>query len=153
MRVAAAKFDERNIEWRQLEGFDDLWFYVYGVDREKGIVDAIFKFAANSKAMLHQHKTPYITLVLQGELRFYRSNNELKEVRPVGSYVVGIANAEPHLEGGGDEDAIVFFSFRKAEDVLFVFLNEAGEPVLPLGIGDFEEQFAAQGLPKWQKAA
>jgi hypothetical protein len=152
-RVSGSKFDESNIAWRQLEGFDDLWFYVYGVDRKNGIVDAIFKFAANSRAQLHQHKVPYITLVLQGELRFYRPNGEFKEVRPVGSYVTGIANGEPHLEGGGAEDAIVFFSFRNADDVLFVFLDENSQPQLPLGINDFDEQLKAQGPAKWQKAA
>lgn len=62
------KFDDRNLTWRQLEGLDDLWFYVYNVDRKNGIVDVIFKFAANSRVPLHQHKTPYVTLVLQGEL-------------------------------------------------------------------------------------
>ncbi len=151
--MPSSKFDESNIAWRQLEGFDDLWFYVYGVDRKNGIVDAIFKFAANSKIKLHQHKVPYITLVLQGELRFYRPNGEPKEVRPVGSYVNGIANGEPHLEGGGDDDVIVFFSFRNAEDVLFVFLDDNLQPELPFGLGDFEEQFKAQGPAKWQKAA
>jgi hypothetical protein len=152
-RVSTSKFDESNIQWRQLEGFDDLWFYVYGVDRKHGIVDVIFKFAANSKVALHQHKVPYITLVLQGELRFYRPNGELKEVRPVGSYVTGVANGDPHLEGGGDEDVIVFFSFRDAEGVLFVFLDQNMQPELPLGVNDFEEQLKAQGPAKWQKAA
>lgn len=146
-------FDESNIEWRQLEGFDDLWFYVYNVDREKRIVDAIFKFAANSRIALHQHKVPYVTLVLQGELRFYRPNGELKEVRPVGSYVTGLANGEPHIEGGGDEDVIVLFSFRNADDVLFIFLDENLQPVLPFSANDFEEQLKAQGPAKWQKAA
>jgi quercetin dioxygenase-like cupin family protein len=151
--VSSTKFDESNIVWRQLEGFDDLWFYVYGVDREKRIVDVLFKFAAHSRIALHQHKVPYITLVLQGELRFYRANGEQKEVRPVGSFVQGAANGEPHIEGGGDEDVIVFFSFRNAEDVLFVFLDENLEPALPFSIADFEEQLKAQGPAKWQKAA
>lgn len=151
--VPDISFDESNIEWRQLEGFDDLWFYVYNVDREKRIVDAIFKFAANSRIALHQHKVPYVTLVLQGELRFYRPNGELKEVRPVGSYVTGLANGEPHIEGGGDEDVIVLFSFRNADDVLFIFLDENLQPVLPFSANDFEEQLKAQGPAKWQKAA
>lgn len=151
--MSGKKFDDSNIAWRQLEGFDDLWFYVYNVDRKLGIVDAIFKFRAQSKIMLHQHKVPYITLVLQGELRFYKPNGEMKEIRPVGSYVVGVANGDPHLEGGGEEDVIVFFSFRSAEDVLFVFLDENLQPVLPFAVGDFEEQLKAQGPSKWQKAA
>jgi hypothetical protein len=55
--------------------------------------------------MLHRHKCPYVTLVMQGELRFYREDGTHKETRPTGSFVSGPANGEPHLEGGGDEDA------------------------------------------------
>ncbi len=90
-------FDDSILTWHKLDWLEHVWYYVYDVDRQNGIVDALFKFAPNSKAMLHQHKTPYVTLVLQGELRFYRPNGALKEIRPTGSYVKGVANGEPHL--------------------------------------------------------
>ncbi|HUA76661.1 MAG TPA: hypothetical protein VMA86_03250, partial [Acetobacteraceae bacterium] len=96
-------FDDRNITWYRLDWLDHVEFYVYKADEENRIVDVLFKFAANTRAMLHRHKAPYITFVVQGELRFYRPNGVLKEIRPTGSYVSGVANAEPHLEGGGDE--------------------------------------------------
>jgi hypothetical protein len=147
------KFDESNLPWRKLDWLENVWFYVYNVDRKNGIVDVIFKFAANSKAMLHQHKTPYITLVLQGELRFYRPDGSLKEIRPAGSYVMGVADGEPHTEGGGRQDAIVFFSNRNVEDALYEFRDETMRPVVTLRIGDFEDQLAAQGAPKWKTAA
>ena len=151
--MQSTKFDDSNLTWRQLEGLDDLWFYVYNVDRANGIVDVIFKFRANSRVPLHQHKTPYVTLVLQGELRFFRPNGDYKETRPIGSYVTGVANGEPHTEGPGDEDAIVLFSNRNVEDALYEFLDDDGNPTLTLRIGDFEEQLKLQGAAKWQKAA
>jgi quercetin dioxygenase-like cupin family protein len=151
--LQSTKFDDSNLTWRQLEGLDDLWFYVYNVDRANGIVDVIFKFRANSRVPLHQHKTPYVTLVLQGELRFFRPNGDYKETRPIGSYVTGVANGEPHTEGPGDEDAIVLFSNRNVEDALYEFLDDDGNPTLTLRIGDFEEQLKLQGAAKWQKAA
>ncbi|MCJ2073909.1 regulator, partial [Methylobacterium sp. J-030] len=77
-------------------------------------------------------------------LRFYRENGEMKEVRPTGSYVSGAANGEPHMEGGGDEDAIVFFSNRNIEDALYEFLDESGNPAQVLGIADFKAQLAEQ---------
>ena len=147
------KFDETNIAWRKLDWLDHLHFYVYNVDRQNGIVDIIFKFAANKRVMLHRHKVPYVTVVLQGELRFYNSDGALKEIRPTGSYVQGVADGEPHTEGGGDEDAIVFFSNRNISDVLYEFLDENLNPVTTLGIQDFVEQLEAQGPPKWRKAA
>lgn len=147
------KFDETNIAWRKLDWLDHLHFYVYNVDRANGIVDIVFKFAANKRVMLHQHKVPYVTVVLQGELRFYNADGALKEIRPTGSYVQGVAGGEPHTEGGGDEDAIVFFSNRNVSDALYEFLDENLNPVVTLGIQDFVEQLEAQGPPKWRKAA
>jgi quercetin dioxygenase-like cupin family protein len=70
----------------------------------------MFKFAANQRVMFHRHHCPYVTLVMQGELRFYRPNGELKEIRPTGSFVSGPAHGEPHEEGGGDQDTIAYFS-------------------------------------------
>lgn len=147
------EFDDRNITWHRVDWLDHVEFYVYKVDEENRIVDVLFKFAANKKAMLHQHKTPYVTFVVQGELRFYRPNGELKEIRPTGSYVSGVANGEPHLEGGGDEDAIVFFSNRNVEDALYVFLDDKLQPVVTLRLEDVKALLEAQGKAKWQTAA
>lgn len=137
-------FDDSNITWRTLDWLPHIAFFVYKVDEENRIVDVVFKFAANRKVMLHRHKCPYVTLVMQGELRFYRENGEMREVRPTGSYVSGSANGEPHMEGGGDEDAIVFFSNRNIEDALYEFLDGGGNPVQVLGIADFKAQLAEQ---------
>ncbi len=139
------KFDDHNITWRTIDWLEHVAFHVYNVDEENRIVDVIFKFAANKQAMLHQHKSPYITLIMQGELRFYRANGDLKEIRPIGSYVSGVANGEPHREGGGDEEAIVFFSNRNVEDALYEFLDDELRPVVTLGIADFKAQLDAQG--------
>ncbi len=151
--MKAYEFDDRNITWHRLDWLDHVEFYVYKVDEENRIIDILFKFAPNKKAMLHRHKAPYVTFVVQGELRFYRPNGELKEIRPTGSYVSGVANGEPHLEGGGDEEAIVFFSNRNVDDALYEFLDDELQPVATLRFEDFKAQLEAQGQPKWQKAA
>jgi hypothetical protein len=138
------KFDDNNITWRTLDWLDNIAFFVYKVDEDNRIVDVIFKFAANKRVMLHQHRCPYNTLVMQGELRFYRPNGELKEIRYPGSFVSGAADGEPHTEGGGDEDAIVFFSNRNIKDALYEFLDDAGNTVQVLGIADFKAQLDDQ---------
>ena len=137
-------FDETNITWRTLDWLDNIAFFVYKVDEDNRIVDVLFKFAANQRVMLHRHRCPYVTLVMQGELRFYRENGELKEIRPTGSFVSGEANGEPHTEGGGDQDAIVFFSNRNIQDALYEFLDGSGNPIQVLGIADFKAQLEAQ---------
>jgi hypothetical protein len=138
--MLATVFDDRNITWRTIEWLDHVAFHVCKVDEENRIVDVIFKLAANQKSMLHQHRVPYITLVLQGELRIFHPDGELKEVRPIGSYVSTAGNGDPHLDGGGDQDAIVFFSNREVKDAIYDFLDDAGNLVVSLGIADFKAQ-------------
>lgn len=104
----------------------------------------IFKFAAGQKVMLHRHKAPYVTFVVQGELRFFRPDGTPKETRGPGSYVAGVANGEPHTEGAGKQDAIVFFSNREVKDALYEFLDADMKPVTTLGIADFQAEFDAQ---------
>jgi quercetin dioxygenase-like cupin family protein len=137
-------FDTRNIQWQSLEELPHVAFHIYAVDEEKRIVDILFKFDAHAKIAVHRHRADYITLVLQGELRLYYPNGDLKEIRPVGSYVEGKANGEPHTEGGGDQDVIAFFSNRNIDNVIYELLDEDLNIVTSLGIADFKALFEAQ---------
>jgi quercetin dioxygenase-like cupin family protein len=138
------KFDDRNITWHTLEGIEHLQYHIFAVDEVNKIVDVMFKFAANKKVVLHRHHADYVTLVVQGELRIYRANGELKEVRPVGSYVATKVGGEPHTEGGGDEDAVVFFSNRGQGGVIYEILDEQMNTLATLGLQDFEGLLQAQ---------
>jgi quercetin dioxygenase-like cupin family protein len=137
-------FDTRNIRWNTIDGFDHIAYHVCAVDEEKRIVDILFKFDANSKIALHRHKADYITLVLQGELRIYRANGELKEVRPIGSYVSGKADGEPHSEGGGDQDVIALFSNRNVDKLVYEILDSNLNVVVTFGIAEFKALMDAQ---------
>lgn len=138
------KFDDSNITWRTLEGIENLHYHVYAVDEVNKVVDVMFKFAAGKTVVLHRHHAAYITLVIQGELKIYRANGELKEVRPVGSYVATAVGGEPHTEGGGSEDAIVFFSNRGQDGVIYEILDADLNTVTTLGLQDFKGLLQAQ---------
>ena len=138
------KFNERNIVWYTLEGIENLHYHVCAVDEDRKIVDILFKFSANKKIVLHRHHADYVTVVLQGELRIYRANGELKEVRPVGSYVATKVGGEPHTEGGGDEDVIVFFSNRGQDGTIYEVLDEQMNTLVTFGLQDFKALLAAQ---------
>lgn len=142
--MSTLPYDTRNIRWNAIEGFDHVAYHVCAVDEAKRIVDILFKFDANAKIALHRHKADYITLVLQGELRIYRANGELKEIRPVGSYVVGKADGEPHTEGGGDQDVIAFFSNRNVDNLVYEILDENLNTVATFGMAEFKELLEAQ---------
>jgi len=145
-KVKNGHFDDRNIRWYTLEGFDNLAYHVCDVDERLRSVDILFKFAANKKIALHRHKAPYRTFVLQGELRIYRANGELKEVRPLGSYVSAASDGEPHTEGGGDIDMIALFSNRgiAPDGVVYEILDENLNVVVTFGIPEFKALLDAQ---------
>lgn len=142
--MSTLPFDISNIRWYTLDNLPHVAYHIYAVDERKRIIDILFKFDANAKIVLHRHKADYITLVLQGELRLYRPNGQLKEIRPVGSYVEGEANGEPHSEGGGDQDVIAFFSNRNVDDVVYEILDENFATLATLGMAEFRALKEAQ---------
>ncbi len=142
---STSRFDDRNIPWKRLDGIEHLAYHIFCVDEEKAIVDAAFKFAANKKIFLHKHYAEYATLVMQGELRIYSPDGQVKEVRHTGSYVLTEPGAAiTHREGGGDIDAIVFFSVRGTHGAFYDILDDSLRPIERVGFEDFKALFAAQ---------
>jgi hypothetical protein len=83
------------------------------------------------------------TFVVQGEHRLYEPNGALKEIRPVGSYTSS-QPGEPHREGGGDQECVVFYSVRGKTDVLLELLNDNRNIVGTLTTRDFMEALEEQ---------
>lgn len=142
--MSTLPYDTRNVEWYTIDGIDHLAYNILAVDETKRIVDILFKFDANSKIVLHQHKADYITFILQGELRIYAPDGTLREIRPVGSYVSGTANGEPHTEGGGDQDVIAFYSNRNVDQLVYEILDGNQQVIATFGIPEFKALLAAQ---------
>jgi hypothetical protein len=130
-------FDDCNIKWQNLEGFENLAYSILSIDENNKIIDVIFKFTANKQIILHRHLALNNTFVIQGEHRLYEPNGTLKEVRPVGSYTSSPPSDEPHREGGGDEDVIVFFSIRGNDGVLYEILDDSLNVIATLSMQDF----------------
>ena len=142
--MGQSSFDEGNIAWQQLDGFDHFHYRVLNVDRERQIVDFLAKFDANEKIVLHRHVALNHLLVIQGEHRLYRPDGQLKEVRPTGRYTVSPADPEPHQEGGGDQDVIILFSVRGTDSTMYEILDDDNNIVATLAMDDFEALYAAQ---------
>jgi quercetin dioxygenase-like cupin family protein len=137
-------FDDRHVTWRTIDGFEHAAYHILSVDEKARIVDLLFKFKANERIALHRHGAAYRTLVLQGELRIYRPDGTLQEVRPVGSYVAGQAGGEPHTEGGGDQDVIVYFTNREIDGPVYEILDANLSVQATFGIPEFKALLAAQ---------
>ncbi len=144
IQMTRCLFDDCNIKWQKLERFENLAYSIFNIDRNLKIIDVIFKFAANKKIILHRHLSLNNTFVIQGEHRLYEPNGTLKEIRPVGSYTSSPPSDEPHTEGGGDEDAIVFFSIRGNDGVLYEILGDDLNVIATLSMQDFIGLYKAQ---------
>lgn len=130
-------FDDSHINWQTLPNFEHLAYSILDIDEDNKIIDVLFKFAAHQQIVLHRHKALNHTLVIQGEHRLYEANGALKESRAVGSYKASPPSADPHREGGGDVDAVVFFSIRGSDGVLYEILDDDLNSVGTLAMEDF----------------
>lgn len=137
-------FDDANINWQTLEGFEHLQYSILDIDEQNKIVDVLFKFAAHQQIVLHRHKALNKTFVIQGEHCLYEADGRLKEVRAVGSYTSSQPSNEPHREGGGDLDVIVFFSIRGGEGAFYEILDDDLNVTVTLGMQDFIGLYKAQ---------
>jgi len=137
-------FDDCHIKWQKLGDLENLVYSILKIDENNKIIDVIFKFSANKQIVLHRHLVVNNTFVIQGEHRLYEPNGTLKEVRPVGSYTASLPSPEPHREGGGDEDVIVFFSIRGNDGVLYELLDDNLHVIATLSMQDFIGAFAEQ---------
>ncbi|TYC61526.1 regulator [Zoogloea oleivorans] len=139
------RFDDRAIHWNRLGDFPHLHYTILDVDVERRIADVLFRFAAGEQIVLHRHQALNHTFVVQGEHRLYEADGSLREVRPTGSYTRSPASAQPHREGGGKEEAIVFFSIRAgADDALYELLDDDFQPIGVIGFDTLITLFEAQ---------
>jgi len=130
-------FDDSHIRWQALADFEHLHYSILDIDEHNKIIDVLFKFAARQQIVLHRHKALNKLFVIQGEHRIYQADGELKETRAVGSYTNSLPSDEPHREGGGDRDTIVFFSIRDSDGVLYEILDDALNVIATLAMQDF----------------
>lgn len=141
----AMGFDDRNIRWSKLEGIDHAHYWILGIDETAKIIDVIFRLEADSQIVLHRHKVLNHTFVMQGEHRLYHPNGEIKDIRPVGRYTITPASDDTHREGGGKgQDAVVMFSIRGGEGVLYELLDNDLNVLGTLTFQGFVELFEAQ---------
>ena len=147
------QFDEKSIDWKPAPGpdgepLDHVSLSFLNVDENDKIVDLLFKFSANEKIQMHRHCSNYSTFTVKGELKTYFPDGSLKSVRPAGVFKAGVPG-EPHTEGGGDEDVIVYFSLRPYadNDPIYELLDENMEVVQIMdfqALKELNEEYSSQ---------
>ena len=103
--------DLSNINFKPFPGVAGLDVCVFDVDLERQIVDAVFRFPANETVALHRHVSQTNMLILSGELIIYDDDGSVRDRRTAGQYFTGTQD-DVHIEGGGPDGAVVFYSVR-----------------------------------------
>lgn len=129
-------FNDSDISWRRLDGFEHLAFSILDIDATNRIAHVLFKFDAKRQIILHRHRSLNKTFVVQGEHRLYEPDGRLKEARPAGRYTVTPPSDDAHREGGGDRDVIVLFAIYGDHDPVYELLDDAQNIVGALSFDD-----------------
>jgi len=131
------QYDTSQIVWHKFYT-PGTYYRILNVDVAARTADMLVKFEPHSECMYHRHSACTSTLVLQGELRVREQldGTELLKVKPAGSYSHG-GEGEVHIEGSGEETAIIFFGMRADTDVIYEFLNNDLSLKRPVTVQDF----------------
>ena len=143
MEVTSGHFDDSNVQWQALEGFDNMMVSVFFVDEKRNRADFLIKFDANEKVLLHRHLADTNTLVVDGEHVIYEPDGSVREVRPVGRYTFGTGR-DAHDEGGGPKGCVLYYSVQGDTEALFEMLDADLKVVGTLRTEDFTALLDAQ---------
>ena len=135
------RYDDSAVDWRDFitEG---CFYRPLNVDTEAKQADMLVKFEPNSECMYHRHAATTTTMVLQGELRVREQSDggEVINVKRAGSYSIG-GEGEIHIEGAGDETAIIFFSMRTDREIIYELLNPDLSLRKSITVADFDHDW------------
>lgn len=128
----AYKFDGHTIEWNEIEDPSQEYpckysMAILGADPATGRLDLIVKWPPNSYCHFHRHVADTSILVLEGEQHVLEIHDDGSEgehkVRPAGTYLMS-PGGEAHMEWGGPEGAMVFFSLFAGDGPVFETLDK-----------------------------
>ena len=128
------------VAWEPFAGLEHLELSISEIDQEREILDVIVRFPPNEIISMHKHCAQTNMFVIQGELRIYEPDGNLREVRPAGNYYRGRRD-DVHTEGGGEDGAVVLYSVRgHGGDELFEIMDEQQNVLATLGWSNLTAQ-------------
>ena len=121
--AANFRFDTRNIKWKDFVT-KGCYYRILDVNVAAHTVDMLVKFDPGCQCLYHRHVAATTTLVLEGSLHVFEqtTNGLVEKIKPAGSFSSGAEN-EIHIEGGGEDGAVAYFSLRGKDDRIYDLLN------------------------------
>ena len=139
--MAQSSFDPDRYKWREVTGEPGLSFKVrheytiLGYDLAAGTLDMVVRWEADGgHCPIHRHTATTTVLVLEGEQHLWDLHPDgtrgEPKVRRAGDYALTVDAPLPHLERGGEEGGIVFFSNHSSNGLLYELYDEDLKVVL-----------------------
>jgi hypothetical protein len=132
------RYDTSRILWKDYLS-EGCYYRVLHVDIAAGTAEMLVKFDPHKQCLWHRHRSVVATHVLEGEQRIVDRTDGHEEVRikPAGSFSVG-ALGEIHIEGGGEEGALIFFSMRSTDGAIYDLLDQNLSLKREVTVSDFD---------------
>jgi hypothetical protein len=141
------RFDTREVDWKDFIT-TGCYYKLLEVNVATRTADMLVKFEPGARCLYHRHVAPATSLVLEGELHIFdktSTGETLRVVKPAGTYTSGVEN-DVHVEGGGENGVIVYFSMRGASDHIYDLLDANLNLTRAITIQDF-----AKDLQHWAR--
>ncbi|HVM67041.1 MAG TPA: hypothetical protein VMU14_19390 [Acidimicrobiales bacterium] len=133
------KLDPDAYRWIEITGGPESSYPIHhelsilGHDRDAGTIDLLIRFDdKGGHCHSHRHITTTSVLVLEGEqhLDELRPGGErVHKVRRAGEYHLTSGDAYPHMERGGPQGAVIFFSHHSSDGSLYEIVDEDQNPL------------------------
>jgi hypothetical protein len=136
-------FDTKEVDWKDFIT-TGCYYKLLDVNVAARTADMIVKFEPGARCMYHRHVAPATSLVLEGELHIFdktSTGETLRVVKPAGTYTSGVED-DMHVEGGGENGVIVYFSMRGASDHIYDLLDSQLNLKRAITIQDFAKDLA-----------
>jgi hypothetical protein len=137
--MTEAKLGADQYDWLEVAGSPDSpypihhWLSILGHDRAAGTLDLLVRFDdAGGHCHAHRHITTTSVLVLEGEQHLddlLPDGRRVHKVRGAGEHHLTTGDPHPHLERGGDDGALVFYSHHAPDGRLYEIVDDDGRPV------------------------
>ena len=137
-------FDISNPLWKRIPSgncFDypiDYWMLILGHDLEAGRIDFLTRWAPDSYCHYHRHLGETTSVVIQGEHHQHCESPKetYTKVRRPGSVSCAPAG-DYHMEKGGPDGSLLFFSMQCKNEYAFEILDKCGAVISALKCADF----------------
>jgi hypothetical protein len=120
---AGFQYDTSKVDWKDFLT-DGCYYKILDVNVATHTADILVKFDPGARCLFHRHVAATTTMVLEGSLHVFdqTANGVVEKVKPAGSFSSGAEN-EIHIEGGGDDGVVVYFSMRGTDNHIYDLLN------------------------------